>query len=92
MSQSQTRVRNRRLTLGTLEVEPFDARGGTMTMYMDGFDYFIEWKQRAFKRPLHIGLTFDNSVLADYRATSLPKPAIALIRQCGFLVPGEFER
>lgn len=67
----------------------------TMTLYMTERPghAFIEWDIPALDEVVEIGLSFDLEWnLLDYDGTfSLPREAIALLREKGFTVSEEFE-
>jgi hypothetical protein len=52
----------------------------------------IEWDIPTLDEVEHIGLSFEHKTLVDYDGVmSLPAPAIAFLREQGFIVPKEFE-
>lgn len=64
----------------------------TMTLYAGEGTYFIEWDIPGLGRCESIGLTFEHKRLVDYDGVmSLPREAISLLRNAGFVVPREFE-
>lgn len=91
-------------TVGTLTIKPtplvretaysmhrLGKLASTMTLYADGPSYFIEWDIPGLDECERIGLVFEHNTLADYDGVfSLPKEAVRLIRECGFVVPAEF--
>lgn len=70
---------------------PLGKHASKMTMYRQGDHHFIEWDIPSLDQVEQIGLTFEQKRLTDYDGVfSLPKEAVKLIRQCGFVVPREF--
>ena len=64
----------------------------SMTLYAERARYVIEWDIPGLEDTEHIGLTFEGKTLTDYDGVfSLPKEAVAFLREQGFIIPPEFE-
>lgn len=73
------------------EIRSIGTHSSTMTLYEDEGIYQIEWHIPALDEVYHIGLIFEGTTLVDYDGLyDLPKEAIALVRQAGFIVPEDF--
>jgi hypothetical protein len=70
---------------------PLGIHKSTMELYSHSGEHFIEWAIPTADYVTNIGLTIVNNTLEDYDGIySLPKPAVELLKEAGFVVPEEF--